>query len=82
MTGEAMQAMPMSPRQSPVELGNAAVQWACTRRGRTMVLAVVAFVVLLTIGGIHNREVSCSFLPSIVEEGTIEAREAGASVSY
>ncbi|KAF2830764.1 hypothetical protein CC86DRAFT_464004 [Ophiobolus disseminans] len=55
MAGE-MQPMPMSPRQSPKEIGNAVVQWACTRRGRTLVLAFVACVVLLGVGGIHNRE--------------------------
>jgi len=56
-----MQPMPMSPRQSPKEIGSAAVQWACTRRGRTLVLAVVAFTILLGLGGIHNREVGHNF---------------------
>ena len=61
MTGETMQPMPMSPRQSPAKIGNAAVQWVCTRRGRTVVMAIVAFTILLTVGGIHNRDVGCNF---------------------
>lgn len=53
-----MQTMPMSPRQSTTEIGSAAVQWACTRRGRTFVMVVVLFTILLGLGGVHNREVS------------------------
>ncbi|KAH7083389.1 hypothetical protein BKA63DRAFT_152117 [Paraphoma chrysanthemicola] len=56
MAGETMQPMPMSPRQSPAEIGSAAVQWACTRRGRTLVLTVVFCVVLLGLGGVRHRE--------------------------
>lgn len=58
MAGEMIQAMPLSLRQSPTEIGNAAVQWAYTRRGRTFIMAVVLFAILLGLGGVHNREVS------------------------
>jgi hypothetical protein len=58
MAAEMMQAMPMSPRQSPKEIGSAAVQWACTRRGRMLVLTLVFFTIILGLGGLHNREVS------------------------
>jgi hypothetical protein len=56
-----MQPMPMSPRQSPLEIGNAAVQWACTRRGRMLALAIVSCVILLGLGSIHNHEVGADF---------------------
>jgi hypothetical protein len=61
MAGETMQAMPMSPRQSPTEIGSAAVQWACTRRGRMLVLTIVFVTAILGFGGMHNREVSDNF---------------------
>lgn len=57
MAGETMQSVPISPRQSPKEIGSAAVQWACGRKGRTMVMTVVLFTILLGLGGVHHREV-------------------------
>ncbi|KAF2036741.1 hypothetical protein EK21DRAFT_51610, partial [Setomelanomma holmii] len=54
--GDRMQPMPMSPRQSPVEIGSAAVQWACTRRGRTLGLTILFCTVLLGLGGFRHRE--------------------------
>ncbi|KAH5738065.1 hypothetical protein HBI20_015160 [Parastagonospora nodorum] len=56
MAGDAMQAMTMSPIHSTKELGGAAVQWACTRRGRVLLLTVVFFTIVLGLGGVHNRE--------------------------
>ncbi|CAO2655914.1 Nn.00g047170.m01.CDS01 [Neocucurbitaria sp. VM-36] len=56
MAGETMQAMPMSPRQSPAEIGSAAVQWACTRRGRMMVLTMLLLVVFLGMTGMRNHK--------------------------
>ena len=61
MVGETMQPMPMSPRQSPAEIGSAAVQWACTRRGRTMLLTVLLFAVLVGMTGMRHHEVGCPF---------------------
>jgi hypothetical protein len=61
MAAETMQAMPMSPRQSPKEIGTSAVQWACTRRGRMLVLTIVFFTIILGLGGMHNREASHHF---------------------
>lgn len=57
MAGETMQAMPMSPRQSPTEIGSAAVQWVCTRRGRTFVMGIVLFMILMGLGGVQHHEV-------------------------
>ncbi|OAL52273.1 hypothetical protein IQ07DRAFT_678294 [Pyrenochaeta sp. DS3sAY3a] len=56
MAGDTMQPMPMSPRQSPAELGSAAVQWACSRRGRTTVMVIVLFTVLIGLTGMRNQE--------------------------
>ncbi|KAF2130257.1 hypothetical protein P153DRAFT_356058 [Dothidotthia symphoricarpi CBS 119687] len=43
-----MQTIPMSPRRSPADLGNAVVQWTrCTRRGRMLVLMALFIVVML-----------------------------------
>jgi hypothetical protein len=60
-----MQPMPMSPLHSPKEFGGAAVQWACTRRGRMLVLTVVFFAMVLGYGGMHNREVSNKTVVSV-----------------
>ncbi|KAF1911187.1 hypothetical protein BDU57DRAFT_524953 [Ampelomyces quisqualis] len=51
-----MPHMPISWIQSLKDVGSAAVQWVATRRGRTMVMAVVLMVVLLGLGGVHHRE--------------------------
>lgn len=75
MAGETMQHMPMSPRQSPTEIGSAAVQWACGRRGRTMVMAIVLFTILLGLGGLHNREVSYKDL-ELVAPGSLHESAA------
>ncbi|KAJ4371536.1 hypothetical protein N0V83_004755 [Neocucurbitaria cava] len=52
-----MLPMPMSPRQSPAEIGSAAVQWACTRRGRTLVMTVLLFVLFIVgMTGLRHHE--------------------------
>ncbi|KAF1845424.1 uncharacterized protein K460DRAFT_337606 [Cucurbitaria berberidis CBS 394.84] len=56
MAGDTMQSMPMSPRQSPADIGSAAVQWACTRRGRMLLLTVLFFAVLIGMTGMRNHE--------------------------
>ncbi|CAN9165846.1 unnamed protein product [Alternaria alternata] len=56
MAGDAMLAMPMSPTQSTKEFGNAAVQWACTRRGRMMVLTITLLTILLGLTGMRHHE--------------------------
>ncbi|KAI4624596.1 hypothetical protein J4E83_004272 [Alternaria metachromatica] len=56
MAGDAMLALPMSPTQSPKEFGSAAVQWACTRRGRMMVLTIALLTLLLGLTGMRNHE--------------------------
>ena len=57
MAGDAMLAMPMSHTQSTKEFGNAAVQWACTRRGRMMVLTITLLTILLGLTGMRHHEV-------------------------
>lgn len=59
MTGESLQAMPMSPRQSPADIGVAAMQWACTRRGRTLMFSIVFLLALFGVVSVGNREVCC-----------------------
>jgi hypothetical protein len=55
MARDSMQAMPMSsPRQ---EFGSAAVQWACTRRGRMMGLMVVLVLVFVGLMELDNHQV-------------------------
>lgn len=62
MAGETMLPMPMSPRQSPAEIGSAAVQWACTRRGRTLVMTVLLFVLFIVgMTGMRHHEVGYNF---------------------
>ncbi|KZM27756.1 hypothetical protein ST47_g1095 [Ascochyta rabiei] len=56
MAGDAMQAMPMSPRQSPTAIGGAAVQWLCSRRGRTLLLSVIVLTFVLGLAGIRHPE--------------------------
>ncbi|KAF7574567.1 hypothetical protein TUN199_08985 [Pyrenophora tritici-repentis] len=60
MAGDSMLTMSMSPSQSPKEFGTAAVQWACTRRGRMMVLTFALFTILLGLTGMKHHEVISS----------------------
>lgn len=46
----------MSPRQSPTELGGAAVQWLCTRRGRTLLLSAIFLTFILGLAGVRHSE--------------------------
>lgn len=59
MAGDAMEVMPMSPRQSPAEIGNAVIAWARSRRGRTLVLSAVFMVLLVGLMGAKHSEVCC-----------------------
>lgn len=59
---EALRPMPMSPRQSPAELGNAAVAWARSRRGRTIAISAVFVIVTLALLGASHSEVGVVFL--------------------
>ncbi|KAF2628699.1 hypothetical protein BU25DRAFT_30730 [Macroventuria anomochaeta] len=56
MAGDAMLPMPMSPRQSPTEIGKAAVQWLCSRRGRTLLLSVFVLTFILGVVGVRHSE--------------------------
>ncbi|KAL6708971.1 hypothetical protein ACN47E_002098 [Coniothyrium glycines] len=60
MAGDSLQPMPMSPRHAPGEIGSAAVQWVCTRRGRTTVLVATLFTILLALTGLRHHEVVSS----------------------
>lgn len=57
MAGDNLLSTPMSPRQSPAGIGSAAVQWICTRRGRTTILTVALFAILLALTGARHHEV-------------------------
>lgn len=57
MAGDTLELMPMSPRQGPAQLGNAAVQWARGRRGRVLLLTAIFMVVVLGFAGARNSEV-------------------------
>jgi hypothetical protein len=57
MASDSMQMKQMSPRQSPKEIGSAAMQWACTRRGRMLVLTIMLFAIFLALLGMQNHEV-------------------------
>lgn len=58
MAGDTMEIMPMSPRQSPAELGSALLAWTKSRRGRTLGIFAVSVLVLLGIMGAKHSEVS------------------------
>ncbi|XP_014551960.1 hypothetical protein COCVIDRAFT_19846, partial [Bipolaris victoriae FI3] len=45
-----------SPTPSPKEVGGAAIQWVCTRRGRMVVMMAVLFSVFLGLTGMKHRE--------------------------
>lgn len=51
-----MLPMPMSPRQSPTEIGGAAVQWLCSRRGRTLLLSAIILTFILGLTGVRHSE--------------------------
>jgi hypothetical protein len=51
--------LPALPRTRPGEFGNAALQWARSRRGRVFVLAAVLILIILALGGAKNAEVCC-----------------------
>jgi hypothetical protein len=56
MAGDAMLHIPMYPRQTPTEIGGAAVQWFCSRRGRTLLFSVVFLALILALTGIRHSE--------------------------
>ncbi|KAF3051785.1 hypothetical protein E8E11_011107 [Didymella keratinophila] len=56
MAGDAMLPMPMSPRQTPTEIGGAAVQWFRSRRGRTLLFSVAFLTLILAVTGIRHSE--------------------------
>lgn len=56
MAGDAMLPMPMSSRQTPTEIGGAAVQWLCTRRGRTLLFSIVFLTFILGLAGVRHSE--------------------------
>ncbi|KAF2001845.1 hypothetical protein P154DRAFT_153917 [Amniculicola lignicola CBS 123094] len=60
MTGDTMEVMPMSPRQSPAGLGNAVVQFLRSRRGRMLGISAVFVVCLLGLftGTRHTESIS------------------------
>lgn len=61
MAGERMQAMPMAfPRQLPAKIGAVAVQWACTRRGRMILLTGLIITVLIGLTGVRHQEAIAS----------------------
>ncbi|KAF2649833.1 hypothetical protein K491DRAFT_167766 [Lophiostoma macrostomum CBS 122681] len=63
MAGDAMEVMPMSPRQSPAGFGNAVLAWGRSRRGRMIIAAVV--VILLGLMGVrHSETISAKYLSS------------------
>lgn len=52
---------PWSPLSSPREQlrpGNAAIQWACGKRGRVAILTVLLFLIVLLMAGARHKEVS------------------------
>ncbi|KAF2465535.1 uncharacterized protein BDR25DRAFT_346072 [Lindgomyces ingoldianus] len=65
MARDSMEAMPMSPRQSPAELGNAVIAWARGRRGRTLIISAVFVMVLLGLMGARHSETITSSYQSI-----------------
>ncbi|KAF2020899.1 hypothetical protein BU24DRAFT_382910 [Aaosphaeria arxii CBS 175.79] len=54
--GDAMEAMPMSPRQSPAEYGHAAIAWSRSRRGRMLLLSAAFICLILGLAGARNSE--------------------------
>ncbi|KAJ4361469.1 hypothetical protein N0V95_001886 [Ascochyta clinopodiicola] len=46
--------MPISPRQSPTAIGGAAVQWLCSRRGRTLLISVIVLTFVLGLAAIQH----------------------------
>ncbi|ORX90975.1 hypothetical protein BCR34DRAFT_581599 [Clohesyomyces aquaticus] len=65
MTRDSMEAMPMSPRQSPAELGNAVISWARGRRGRTLIISAVFVLALLGLMGARHTETIASSYQSL-----------------
>lgn len=59
MAGDSFLTMSMSPAQSPKQFGTAAVQWACTRRGRMLVFTFALFTILFGLMGMEHHEVRC-----------------------
>ncbi|KAF1834356.1 hypothetical protein BDW02DRAFT_598254 [Decorospora gaudefroyi] len=63
MASDSMQTMLMALGQSPAEIGRAAVQWVCTRRGRTMVVTITMFIVLFGLMGLQNPGAISAYCP-------------------
>ncbi|KAF2449612.1 hypothetical protein P171DRAFT_405005 [Karstenula rhodostoma CBS 690.94] len=56
---------PLSSRPRQLKPANAAIQWACGRRGRATIVAVVLFIVVLVLAGARRSETLTSSYRSI-----------------
>ncbi|KAJ6198622.1 hypothetical protein J3E72DRAFT_238691 [Bipolaris maydis] len=56
MGGDLLTSKVTSPTPSPREVGGAAIQWVCTKRGRMVVMMAVLFSVFLGLAGMKHRE--------------------------
>ncbi|KAH7135382.1 hypothetical protein B0J11DRAFT_158200 [Dendryphion nanum] len=62
MAGDGLEAMPMSPRRTPTELGNAVLLFLSGRRGRAIAAGTLFVVVLLAVTGVrHTSSISTSY---------------------
>jgi hypothetical protein len=66
--------VPLSPRQS--QIGAAALQWACCRRGRVSVASVVLLFVFLGIAGARHSEVSLFAMRDMAYQDSANSRHA------
>ncbi|KAF2800158.1 hypothetical protein K505DRAFT_264383 [Melanomma pulvis-pyrius CBS 109.77] len=55
MAGD-LEAMPMSPRRSPAEVGGAVLQWVRSRRGRALAMSAVFILFVLGLAGMKHSE--------------------------
>jgi hypothetical protein len=67
-TGDGLRAMPMSPRQSPAEIRNAILNWARSRRGRTLGIVAVFFLVVIGLLGVRHSDVGIHSLRKHTEK--------------
>lgn len=72
MGGDLLTSKVTSPTPSPREVGGAAIQWVCTKRGRMVVMMAVLFSVFLGLAGMKHREVCRNPHPTSMEaDGTL-----------
>lgn len=57
MAGD-LEPMPMSPRQSPSQLGGVVLQWVKGRRGRALAMSAVFVLFILGLAGMRHSDVS------------------------